>query len=120
MLALHRTSPEAPLQHRPSPSPRGTEKPGGKGTLTELTLEPIGLPNLVDSDHWGAANFLQDVGQDLCFFWPEIMQKKKEICQFKATVMQHEPRQNPIEVSATLARPPRDTPTPREKVPIDN
>lgn len=78
LLGLHRASSEAPLQHRPSPSPRGMEKTGGKGTLTEFTLEPIGLPNLVDSDHWGAANFLQDVGQDLCFFWPEIMQEKKK------------------------------------------
>lgn len=43
-------------------TPHGPEKPGGKGKLTELTLEPIGLPNLVDSDHGGAANFLQDVG----------------------------------------------------------
>jgi len=68
----------SPLQHRPSPSPHGMGKPGGKGTLTELTLEPIGLPNLVDSDHWGATNFLQDVGQDFCFFWPEIMREKKK------------------------------------------
>lgn len=48
------------------------EKPGGKETLTELTLEPVGLPNLVDSHYWGGANFPQDVGQNPCFFWPEI------------------------------------------------
>lgn len=53
------------------------QKPAGKGTLTELTLEPIGLPNLVDLHHWGAANFLEDVGQDLLFFCPEIMQEKQ-------------------------------------------
>lgn len=73
----HRACSDAPLQHHPSPSPRGMQKPGGKGTLTELTLEPIGLPNLVDSDHWGAANFLEDIGQDLLFFCPETMQGKK-------------------------------------------
>lgn len=67
------SSSEATLQHRPSPSSHSTEKLGGKGTLTELTLEPIGLPNPIDLDHWGVANLLQDVGQDLCFFWPEII-----------------------------------------------
>lgn len=75
------------VKHQPSPSTQGMEKPG-KGTLTELTLEPIGLPNLVDSDHWGAANFLEDVGQDLLFFCPEIMQGGKKIkSQIKAIVV---------------------------------
>lgn len=83
VLALHRASSEALFQHHPLPSPYGMEKPGGKGTLTELTLEPIGLPNLVDLDHWGAANSLQDVGQDLFFFWSEMKWRKKKCIKSK-------------------------------------
>lgn len=91
---FHGTSSEAPSNTTPHPHLAAQKNLVERGTLTELTLEPIGLPDLVDSDHWGAANFLQDVGQDLCFFWPEITQekkKRKERCQLKATVTQQEP-----------------------------
>jgi len=62
--------------------------------LTEFTLEPIMLPNLVDSHHRCIANFIQDVWQDFRGLWPGTHASKVSVFTEGATGKSHKTTQH--------------------------